>query len=129
MDYIHTWICICYFDRIHIILIQEFNSEMLSEVTTMQPITLTSDLIMFNHPPNHLPESYADSLIYVIMTAKHRLYRLKFRDNMQRFPSRRVCLLSIALDLEKVILIRHHSGLDGSFLENFNSRIKAIVGM
>ena len=111
------------------VLLEEFNLEMQSESTTIQPITLTSDLIMFNHPPNHLPDTFVDSLINIIMTAKHRLYRLRFRDNMQRFPSRRASLLSIALDLEKVILIRYHSGLDCSFLENFNNRIKAIVGL
>ena len=73
-------------------------------------------------------DSYRD-IIDIVMTIKHRIYRYKFRDNLQRIPSNRETLLFAALDIEKIILIRQHTGLDYSFIEKVNNKIKARVGL
>ena len=64
-----------------------------------------------------------------LVTIKHGIYRYKFRDNIQRMPTNREALLFSVLDIEKIILIRQHSGLDYSFIEKVNNKIKARVGM
>ena len=48
---------------------------------------------------------------------------------MQRIPSHRETTLFSALDIDKIILIRQHSGLEYSFLNKFNNKLKTRVGL
>ena len=100
--------------------IGEFKILMQEESAALQPVILTSDLIMFNYTPKIL-ENFSTDLIHIIMPTKHRLYCLKFRDNPHRMPSNCMVMLSTALDLDKVIMVRNYDGLDSIFIEKFNN--------
>ena len=54
---------------------------------------------------------------------------LNFRDDPQRMLSNSMVMLSTALDLDKVILFRKYNGLDSTFIEKFNNKIKSLVGL
>ena len=59
-----------------------------------------------NHKIKHDNSSigiFSTDLIHIIVTTKHRLYRLKFQDNPQRKPSNPMAMLLTALNLDKVI--------------------------
>ena len=40
-----------------------------------------------------------------------------------------MALLWSILDIDKVIMVRQHNSINSSFLESFNDRLKAIVGL
>jgi hypothetical protein len=63
------------------------------------------------------------------MTFKHLIYRFKFRDNMNRFPTLRLALLTAALDLDKIAMVRQRNGLDSVLIETLIERLKTHVGM
>ena len=92
-------------------------------------MTLSQDMIMFNHTPSSLSTELSRDLVNIVMTIKHRLYLLRFRDNQDRLPSFRMALLWSILDIDKVIMVRQHNGINSSFLESFNDRLKVIVGL
>ena len=107
----------------------EFNSLLAEELHDAQPITLTRNSVMFNHPQPYLTSAHNKDLLHIVMTAKHRIYQFKFRENQERHPSLRLALLSVALDVDKVVTIRKQNGLNSSFIEKFNNRLKTIVGL
>ena len=110
-------------------IISDFNEQLLQDNPTSQTIIVNSNLIMFNYIQDWPDDDTYRDIIDIVMTIKHRIYRYKFRDNIQRFPTNREALLFSALDIERIILIRQHSGLDYSFIEKVNNKIKARVGM
>ena len=110
-------------------IITDFNELIIEEEPLSTPIQLSPDMIMFNQAPQSLTESEKTDLIDVIMTLKHRIYRYKFRDNMQRIPSHRETTLFSALDIDRIILIRQHAGLEYSFLNKLNDKLKIRVGL
>ena len=111
------------------IIIADFNEQATEDEPLSIPIQLSSDMIMFNHVPQSLAYSEKIDFIDFIMTTKHRRYRYEFRDSLQRIPSHREVTLSTALDIDKVILIRQHSDLEFSFIDKFNNKLKARVGL
>ena len=110
-------------------IIADFNELIIEEEPLSTPIQLSPDMIMFNQAPQSLSEAEKTDLIDVIMTLKHRIYRYKFRDNMQRIPSHRETTLFSALDIDRIILIRQHNGLEFSFLNKLNDKLKTRVGL
>ena len=63
------------------------------------------------------------------MVFKHLIYRFKFRENLNRFPTLRLALLTAALDLDKIAMVRQRNGLDTILIENLIERLKTTVGM
>ena len=110
-------------------VITEFNSSLTEDYPDEQHVTLTQDMIIFNHIPNSLSTELSRGLLNIIMTIKHRIYLLRFRDNQNRLPSFRMALLWSILDIDKVVMVRQHNGINSSFLENFNNKLKNIVGL
>ena len=110
-------------------IISDFNEQLLQDNPTSQTIPVNSNLIMFNYIQDWPSDDSYRDIIDIVMTIKHRIYRYKFRDNLQRIPSNREALLFAALDIEKIILIRQHTGLDYSFIEKVNNKIKDRVGL
>ena len=106
----------------------EFNSALAEEHQGAQPVILTRNSVLFNHIRS-LTSALNKDLLHIVMTVKHRIYQFKFRENQERYPSHRLALLSIALDVDKVITIRQQNGLNSSFIEKFNNRLKSIVGL
>ena len=70
----------------------------------------------------------ATDLTDIIMITKHVLYRLRFRENVQRFPSLKLVTINIAMELDKVIDIRHNGCLWAIGLEAMSEKLKSIVG-
>ena len=58
---------------------------------------INSDNVMFNYPPT---SQLQEDVIDIIMIMKHVLYRLKFRENRNVFPSSRMDTVITALELE-----------------------------
>ena len=110
-------------------LIDEINTLASLNNPTHSPIQLTSDLVLFNHTPNNLQDQMSADLLQIVMTVKHLIYRFKFRENLNRFPTVRLSLLTAALELDKTVMVRQRSGLDSQFLENMVDKIKTRVGM
>ena len=106
----------------------EFNAALAEDHHDAQPVTLTRNSVLFNHI-HSLTSALNKDLLHIVMTVKHRIYQFKFRENQERFPSLRLALLSIALDVDKVITVRQQNGLNSSFIEKFNNRLKSIVGL
>ena len=65
------------------------------------PIIISSDLILFNHPPPGMNQLHARDLIDTIMLAKHVIVKLKYRHNPERIPTERLFIATVALDAEK----------------------------
>ena len=107
----------------------EFNTALRDENPDSTDIVHSRDMIMFNQIPSHLDDQYKNDLLHVIMASKHRLYQHKFRENLNRYPSTRVTILSLALDLERIIMVRRYNGINACFLESFNARLKTLVGL
>ena len=105
------------------------NSQIIEEDVTATPIIINSDMIMFNHMPRTIHGEQKDALVQIIMTIKHRLYQMKFRDDIQRQPTVRRMTLHTVLDLEKVILINNYNGICTSFIESVNQKIKRTIGL
>ena len=80
-------------------LIDEINELASMNNPTQSLIPLTSDLVLFNHTPNNLSDQLSTDLLQTVMTVKHLIYRFKFRENLNRFPTVRLSLLTAALDL------------------------------
>ena len=109
--------------------ITEFNSSLSEDNPEEQQVTLTQDMIMFNHAPSHLSVELSRDLLNIVMTIKHRIYLLRYRDNQNRLPSFRMALLWSILDIDKVVMVRQHNGINSSFLENINNKFKSVVGL
>ena len=107
----------------------EFNAAVTEDQHDAQPVTLTRNTVLFNYIQSSLTPSHNKDLLHIVMTVKHRIYQFKYRENQERYPSLRLALLSIALDIDRVITIRQQNGLNSCFIEKFNNRIKAIVGL
>ena len=66
------------------------------------PVIITRDQVMFNHPPEGLNKYEVRDLIDFIIIIKHVLYRLKYRERIERVPSSRLILTITCMELEKV---------------------------
>ena len=86
-------------------IIADFNELAIEEEPLSTPIQLSSDMIMFNQVPQSLTDSEKTDLTDIVMTLKHRIYRYKFRDNMQRIPSHRETTLFSALDIDRKVFL------------------------
>ena len=110
-------------------LVEEINALAITSDPTHNNIQLNSDLVLFNHIPNSLPDQLAVDLLQIVMIVKHLMYRFKFRENLTRLPTMRLSLLTAALELDKTIMVRQRNGLDSYFLSNMVEKIKNHVGM
>ena len=74
------------------------------------PIAIGYDQAKFNHPPDGLNDQEMRDLIDIIMVTKHVLYRLKFRENIERVPSTRLVAMITCIELQKVSAVRDFLG-------------------
>ena len=81
---------------------------------------INSDNVMFNYPPD-APSQLQEDIIDIIMIMKHVLYRLKFCENRNVFPSPRMATVIAALELEKIIKVRN-------YMTNFTKNLKTRAG-
>ena len=92
------------------------------------PIILTGDNVLFNHPPTGAPETGKADIIDIIMLVKHVLYRLKFRDNLLTLPTLRLVTITVAIDLEKAILVRSNFNRGTLFMTMILDKLKTRAG-
>ena len=96
--------------------------------TTSFPVTTTADMVLFQHTPNQLQAAAATDLFDLMMVTKHVLYRLRFRDNLQRYPTLRLVLIHVALEIEKIVIIRRKAGVWGEGMHDIQEELKSAVG-
>ena len=89
---------------------------------------INSDNVMFNYPPDATSQLQED-VIDIIMIMKHVLYRLKFRENRNVFPSPRMATVIAALELEKIIKVQNYMNKDAPFITNFTKNLKTRAGI
>ena len=92
------------------------------------PISHSIEAVLFQRLPPSYNRLLANDLTDIIMSTKHILYRLRFRQNVQRFPTLKLATINVALELDKVIGIRHNGCLWAIGLEAMSEKLKSLVG-
>ena len=64
------------------------------------------------------------NIIDVIMIFKHIIYKLRFRENTVRFPTVKLVLISMILELHKLISLKNKNGEMTDILETVTSKLK-----
>ena len=83
---------------------------------------------MFQQLPHSLNQLLAKDLTEISMIVKYVLFRLRFRENIQGFPTLRLVTINDAMELHKVISIRQGQGLWSLGIEKMSESLKNIVG-
>ena len=104
------------------------NRQMREVKNTHQDIIPSIDKVLFHYLPE-IPKDYRTFIIEIIMTVKHILYKLKFREDFVRYPSHRRVALLIIIDIEKVITCRKLSAQPYTFLFDYQNLIRDNIGM
>ena len=110
------------------VMINAFNDILTISNPDHDPIIVSSDLILFNHPPPGTNQLHARDLTDTIMLAKHVLVKLKYRHNPERLPTERLLIATVVLDIEKIIRVRALIGQPINMLAEINQTFKSIVG-
>ena len=66
----------------------------------------TMEGVMFQKLPTWYNQMMSKDITNIVMITKHVLYRLRFRENLQRYPTLKLVTINVALELEKVVSIR-----------------------
>ena len=105
--------------------IQEiFNKTAREENHQEEDIYLDRDTIMFNQVKGTNKEDLRD----IIMVTKHVIYRVKFRENPNRLPTKRMILVMVVLEIEKVILLKNYKNKISFFMHDFNNELRNVCG-
>lgn len=83
---------------------------------------------MYNHPIGGVSDSQKYDVIDITMVIKHAIYRLKFRENMNRLPTPRLLIVIAALDLEKAVKVRNYFNKESIFINEVTNVLKARAG-
>ena len=83
---------------------------------------------MFNYPPPGTRDAIKADIIDIIMLVKYVLYRLKFRANLLILPTVRLVAITVALDLEKAILVRSNFNRGTLFMAMILDKLKTRAG-
>ena len=83
---------------------------------------------MFNYPPPGTRDAIKADIIDIIMLVKYVLYRLKFRANLLILPTVRLVTITVALDLEKAILVRSSFNRCASLMTMILDKLKESAG-
>ena len=112
------------------IVFDSFNNQYptLFHVREPFPIQISADCVLFHQTPNSLPAKAKNDLNEIMLIIKHVLYRFKFRDNLERYPSVRLGTITSALELEKLLAVRKNRCEWVTGLEAIIKDMKSIVG-
>ena len=58
------------------------------------------------------------------MIYKHTMYKLRFRENIARYPTIKLILISIIIELHKLISLKNKNGEATDTLEMVNLKLK-----
>ena len=87
-------------------------------------VPLTSDAVLFHHLPNNLNKQEKKNVSDVLMIYKHTMYKLRFRENTARYPTIKLVLISMILELHKLISLKNKNGEATDTLETVNLKLK-----
>ena len=62
------------------------------------------------------------------MVIKHVIYRVKYRENPNRLPTKRMILVMVVLEIEKVILLKNYKNKISFFMHDFNNELRNVCG-
>ena len=112
------------------IVFDSFNNQYptLFHVREPFPIQISADCVLFHQTPNSLPAKAKNDLNEIMLIIKHVLYRFKFRDNLERYPSVRLGTITSALELEKLLAVRKNRCEWVTGLEAIIKDMKSMVG-
>ena len=87
-------------------------------------IDLTLDAVLFHHLPNCRDKQVKSTLTDVLMIIKHVIYRLCFRENIDRHPTVKLVIITVILEIQKYILLRTRNGNDTEMLKSINLKLR-----
>ena len=114
--------------QIWILITKFFNEGVTEQAPDHSPINLSEDNVMYNYPPPVLTGQCKTDLIDMIMMIKHIIYRLKFRNNLQVYPSVRFSVTIAALDLERAVSVRNYHNTNATLMSTMLLKIREQVG-
>ena len=79
-------------------MINAFNNILSISNPDHVPTIISSDLILFNHPPPGMNQLHARDLIDTIMLANIVIVKLKYRQNPEMLPTDRLLIATVAMD-------------------------------
>ena len=82
------------------------------------------DQIFFHNLPDNLPKSMETDINDIIMIMKHILYRLRFRERFDTYPTLRTTAIILVIEIEKLIEIRRRKGNSHNTLSNIINELK-----
>ena len=91
---------------------------------TDDDIDLTLDAVLFHHFPNCRDKQVKSTLIDVMMITKHVLYRLRFRENIDRHPTVKLVIITVIIEIQKYILLKTRNGDDTEMLKSINLKLR-----
>ena len=74
-------------------------------------IKIDLNMMFFHHFPDRVNCNKRD-IIDMLMIAKHVVYRVRFRENIERRPTNRMLILTCIIELQKLVPCRLRMGTD-----------------
>ena len=87
-------------------------------------INLSVDVVLFHHLPDNLTRKQKTDIVDTLMIYKHVIYRLRVRENTARYPTTKLVLISMILELQKLISLKNKNGEETDSLEMVNLKLK-----
>ena len=91
---------------------------------TDDDIDLTLDAVLFHHLPSCRDKQVKSTLTDVLMIIKHVIYRLRFRENIDRLPTVKLVIITAILEIQKYILLKTRNGDDTEMLKSINLKLR-----
>ena len=110
--------------------IRQVLEEAVNDALTMmgkQNIHLTLQGVLF-HRIENTEKKDREEIIPMVMIMKHVLFKLKFREDRQNFPSPRRILTNMIVDLEKHLEVTRFCNKNSEILEIVNLHLRGLVG-
>ena len=109
-------------------VVSAFNDILSAADPEHTPVMISSDLILFNHPPEGLSQLHSRDLIDIIMLGKHAIIKLKYRQNQERSLNERLLIATVSIDADKIIAIRTRAGQPLNIFDVLVQKLKTLVG-
>ena len=92
--------------------------------TLEDEINPSTDLVLFHHSQADLSRNEKEYITDILMIYKHVIYRLRFRENVGRFPTVKLVLINIILETEKLIRLKISNGSDTEMLSSVSLKLR-----
>ena len=82
------------------------------------------DQVFFHTLPDNLPKSLETDINDIILIMKHILYRHRFREDVNTYPTSRSTTIILVLEIEKLIEMRRRKGKAHTTLTNIVNEMR-----